>query len=407
MIDNDILKEALQKNLQWFINSGVMIPEDGKWGVAERVLNTVNNSALEKVYKSFPAWTEGDGHSIIEQRRADCNFEVAVLFLMAAKVYNDASYYEKAENILDFLYFRSGLLNRDNDKYPLGAWNWSHIKWNDMVWFDDNGWNCYLQLLIAHAYPELDAKYKMTDWGIKLADSLTEGFNRTFGRSHPDLPGHWLDPEAEWQGKLDLPHWGSLVCIALAVAYKAKSKPEYEQAIITYHEYLWEKRDNFIVSEDAYVVFGAIISAQLLPKKNLHQNIADYYLEKLILKIDPATGNIPAEHEEAPIGPHLADMVYTVNWALLGLQLAKSIYKNTKYQEAFEKVLSLVINMQDTNPVKQYNGCWRGMYDIDAGQWGGGDCYEGGSSSIYTGWTNAPISWVLTFEILQNSLLKL
>ncbi len=405
-MDKNILKEALRKNLDWFNNSGVMIPEDGKWGVAERVLNTVDNSAKEKVYRSFPAWTENDGFSIIEQRRADCNFEVAALFLMASEIFNDDVYYTKAENILDFLYFRSGLLNRENDAYPLGAWNWSHIKWNDMIWFDDNGWNCFLQLLIAEKYPELDAKYQMTEWALKLADCMTEGFNRTFGKNHPDLPQHWLDPEGIWKGRLDLPHWGSLVCMALAMAYKVKPEPAYKKAIFTYHKYLLENRDNFIVSEDAYAVMDAIISANLLPDEPLHQDLAKYFLAKLTAKIDPATGNIPAEHAEAPIGPHLADMIYTVNWALLGLQLAAADYDD-EYRDAFEKVLRLVIEIQDDSPLKQYCGCWRGMYDIRAGQWGGGDCYEGGAGSIYTGWTNAPISWVLAFEILNNSLLKL
>jgi hypothetical protein len=27
--------------------------------------------------------------------------------------------------------------------------------------------------------------------------------------------------------------------------------------------------------------------------------------------------------------------------------------------------------------------------------WGGGNSYEDGSGSLYTGWNNAPISWVI------------
>jgi len=39
------------------------------------------------------------------------------------------------------------------------------------------------------------------------------------------------------------------------------------------------------------------------------------------------------------------------------------------------------------------------MYDLKADTWGGGDCYEGGANSIYTGWTNAPISICIAIEI--------
>jgi hypothetical protein len=389
------LEKALKENVNWFINSGVMIPEDGKWGVAERILNTVGNGSTERVYKSFPAWTEFDDYSIIEQRRADCNFETALLFLLAADVFEDKKYYETAVNILDFLYDRSGLLNRCDEKYPLGAWNWSHIKWDRAIWFDDNGWNCYLQLLIAEKCPEFEAKYEMKKWALLLADSLTEGFNAVFNCQPSDTN--------DWAGDLKLPHWGSLVCIALARAWKEVPKPEYMEVVNKYHEYLWNERDNFIVSEDAYAVIGASIVAQLLDNP-LHLQVAEYFTDKLILKIDPENGNIPAEHNEAPTGTHLADMIYTVNWALLGLQIVSSLTDNEKYRKAFEKVLELVIKIQDDCHDKQYNGCWRGMYDIKAGEWGGGDCYEGGAGSIYTGWTNAPISWVLAFEILNSSL---
>ena len=39
------------------------------------------------------------------------------------------------------------------------------------------------------------------------------------------------------------------------------------------------------------------------------------------------------------------------------------------------------------------------MYDMKAKAWGGGNCYEGGAGSIYTGWTNAPIAWAVAFAL--------
>ena len=38
-------------------------------------------------------------------------------------------------------------------------------------------------------------------------------------------------------------------------------------------------------------------------------------------------------------------------------------------------------------------------------QWGGGDTLEGGAGSIYTGWTNAPISIGIINELNGKSLL--
>ena len=76
-----------------------------------------------------------------------------------------------------------------------------------------------------------------------------------------------------------------------------------------------------------------------------------------------------------------------------------------KYREGFDKLLALLLKIQDHTPKKQLFGCWRGMYDLNVGAWGGGDCYEGGAGSIYTGWTNAPIAWAFLNELNHKSLL--
>ena len=75
-----------------------------------------------------------------------------------------------------------------------------------------------------------------------------------------------------------------------------------------------------------------------------------------------------------------------------------------KYISAYEKLKALIIRIQDITPDVQVNGCWRGMFDMNRNSWGGGDRYEGGAGSIYTGWTNAPISWVLALDILKRNL---
>ena len=98
------MKNTLLRNLNWFEKSGVMIPENGIWGVAERVAVAKNNEAIEKMYSAFVAWTPHGDYSIIEQRRADCNFQTAYLFLLASEVLGEKKYYETAVNLLDFLY---------------------------------------------------------------------------------------------------------------------------------------------------------------------------------------------------------------------------------------------------------------------------------------------------------------
>lgn len=121
------LQEAVRRNLQWFEESGVMEPPDGSWGVAER-LSVAEGEALEKMKRAFPAWTTLSQGLVIEQRRADCNFEAALLYKLAGEVLDDPECGAVAGKLLDFLYFRSGLLNRYDEGFPAGGWRWSHIQ---------------------------------------------------------------------------------------------------------------------------------------------------------------------------------------------------------------------------------------------------------------------------------------
>ena len=57
MLSKTALRKSLEMTKKWFKESGVMIPENGLWGVAERVLLVDNNKTAQKTLNSFPAWT--------------------------------------------------------------------------------------------------------------------------------------------------------------------------------------------------------------------------------------------------------------------------------------------------------------------------------------------------------------
>ena len=390
------LQTAAEKNLTWFRRSGIMQPADGSWGVAER-LSVAEGPALEKMKISFPAWTTHPSGLVLEQRRADCNFETALLFLAAGDG-------ETGKNILDYLYFRSGLLNRYDERFPRAGWNWSHIKWESMVYFDDNAWCIFIPLAIARAFPELELRYDLKHWAVLLAESMTPAMHRTFGAENPEEKGTWRDPEGKWCGRLDLPHWGSLAVMALARAFQENPNPAYEAEIRRYHAYLAENLANFTVSEAAYAVFGAAAACRVFHHAD-DEALLHHAARLMLEKIDPESGNLPAEHYEAPIGKHLVDTIYTVNWAFLAFQMAAAVTGAARYRNAAAGFAELLVKIQDQSSDPFFNGCWRGMYDLNAGRWGGGDCYEGGSGSIYSGWTNAPIALGLLLEEHGGSLL--
>ena len=48
MLSKTELRKSLEMTRKWFKESGVMIPENGLWGVAERVLLVKNNQTAQK-----------------------------------------------------------------------------------------------------------------------------------------------------------------------------------------------------------------------------------------------------------------------------------------------------------------------------------------------------------------------
>ena len=377
---------AVEKNLSWFRNSGVMVPENGLWGVAERAAVKSNN-AIAKILYSFPAWSEKDDSFIIEQRRADCNFQTAWLFLKADKLFPGKGYGEIGRNILDFLYFRSGLLERaENARIPAN-WNWSHIKRESAVWYDDESWCIFIQLKIAEEFPELDERYKMRSWALKLAESLYAAVTAE-------------NDDNGWRGRLAKPHWGALATMALAESSKYQNCDKYYEFCKKYFSEL-ESPD---VSEDAYALIGAMNCALKFDCEFFRQT-ACKYADKIIAKFDEEYSTVPSEHAtEAPVGKEFADLIYTINWVLLGMR-EFSLAENGKYRPQLDKIIDLLVSIQDDSESLSFKGCWRGMYDVKNHTWNCGDMYEGGSGSIYTGWTNAPISLGLLFECIGKSFL--
>ena len=231
MTDQQLL-DAVGRNLEWFCNSGVMDPPDGSWGVAERIAVTKDNTAIEKICRAFPAWNEFDGYCVIEPRRPDCNFETALLFLLAGRKFGSEEFTRTGENLLMYLYNRSGMIFPENS-----VWNWSNITKQPGRWFDDNGWCGAIQFRIAALRPDLDRKYRMRGRALRLARLLAAGVDRSLGADQEISHGSWPDPEGFWAGEPRLPHWGAVALLAGTAALAVEPDPVLAIQLRRYYEY--------------------------------------------------------------------------------------------------------------------------------------------------------------------------
>lgn len=401
--------ESCELNLSWMRNSGIMSQGDGEWGVAERLVTTGGNAAMDKIRHSFPAISEHEGYVIVEQRRSDCNFEAALLFALHGQFHHDSSSETTAKNLLDFLFFRSGLLNRTDETSVIGAWNWSHIQRRYGLWFDDDGWVAAMELVLARLFPHLDERYQLREWGRLQALDLLKAFQRTFTAAEPPRE-KYTDPKAVYQGRLELPHWAVPTLCALVMLAKEpdtdqETGRQVDAQLDAYLQFAFSRMDTFNGSELGYLtILGALLNWNG-DAPQPHRRLLEEAVLRIQNRIDanPEYGIPPAEHFEAPTGPEKADLIYTLNWDFLGMVLAA--FCDRKFLPTARSLGEKLVEMQDTSPDLPFHGCWRGMFDCKKRTYGGGNCYEGGAGSIYSGWTNAPIAlgMLLLDHLIENN----
>jgi hypothetical protein len=292
-------------------------------------------------------------------------------------------------------------------------WGWSNpVHMTCRYWTDDNAWVVALSLALAAR-----GRGELRDVGIVAARQMCRHVKmyldhiKTSGKDAPFAPTgvHGL--------RLN-PHWLGLATMAFAWAAGVDRDTDYLSPTQEYYRIVLDGppaadvrssgRDvtglPWTLSEYAYLsLCGSIVAAGMgLEEARRAAGAAC----DILVAHQQKGGHFAAQHHESPVGAHLADMIYTQNWASLGLYHAWLVFdRDERYRRAFDRSQRFLARIQDRSGEPVFRGCWRGLYDTAAGTWGGGDRYEGGQNSIYSGWTNAPITLVFLFDMTGASLL--
>ncbi len=411
----DQLETAVKKTIDWFLHSGIMRPNDGFWGVAERIADIGSNEAKKKIDQFFPQQTRIDANTVVlEHRRADCTFETALMFDLAAEYFKDNSYREVAENLVTFLLNRSGMRVVDPDSKVWNLWRWSmqNSEAGNKIWTDDNAWVVIFSLVLARRSHGI-----LRETGLSTARALHHQLLPYFDFIEKNGRDAKYE-EATTDGIQLNPHWIGLATLALAFADHAQGPRNYYNIVNKYYGTVldgpqaWDtdsqcKTDSGVdwaISEYAYLTFITPLVAKVYGDPRIMETAEK--AAHVLLENQQPDGHFTSNHFEAPEGDHFVDLIYTQNWATLGfLHMAELLPGKPEYRAAFEKSARLLIDIQDSESNPVFKGCWRGMYDCQTGGWGGGNKFEGGHGSIYSGWTNAPISTAFLLELTGSTLL--
>ncbi len=125
----------------------------------------------------------------------------------------------------------------------------------------------------------------------------------------------------------------------------------------------------------------------------------------------------PSSHEdygknEAPLlqqnGDPVADLLYTMNFALLGIHEAAWATHDEYYYRGVEKIVDFLVRIQARSRRSGLDGAWFRAFDFQRWEhWGSNADEDWGAWCIETGWTQAWITLVLSMRKLKTSLWKL
>lgn len=107
-------------------------------------------------------------------------------------------------------------------------------------------------------------------------------------------------------------------------------------------------------------------------------------------------------------GDPATDMLYTTNWAFLGLWEALQVLGNNRVKAAYEKLRDFLMRIQvRSNKYPNLDGAWMRSFDYEKWEYWGSAADIGWSAwSVETGWVNAWIATVLMLEERGESLMQ-
>ena len=403
------------------VNNAAPLPKakvgDGTYGILEGIASQVNPDG------SQPSrwWL-----------RSDCNGESALAFALRSKLDGDKRSKLIAGNLLDWVYFRSGLFQHDASKANYGLIYWA--PGNAQALYQDNDIKAILGCIGTAGILDTDrwnevlvknilGNFRTTGingfrgWRLENPDLLKEGWQSYWNKSTIQLQPHyeawawssylWLYDKTHWKPLLEKTsnairrmmeaypgnwRWTNGIqqergrmLLPLAWLIRVDDRPEYRA---------WLK----LIANDIekYQDKSGAIREELGALD--HGDMA------------PPVSNAAYGQGEAPLiqenGDPVSDLLYTCNFTFLGLHEAYAATGDLQYKRMADKLAGFLIRIQvSSEKHKELDGGWFRAFDYRRWDYLGSDADAGwGAWSIETGWTQAWVPTVLTMRQLNKNL---
>ncbi|MEN6353214.1 MAG: hypothetical protein ABFD02_07150 [Bacteroidales bacterium] len=403
------------------VNNAAPKPEaqagDGRFGVLEGIASHVNLDGSQPT-----RWW----------LRSDSNGESSLAFALRWAMDGDSLSKVVAGNLLDWLYFTSGLFQTDSTKANYGLLFWA--PGNAQALYQDNDIKAILGCIGTSGILNTDRWDEVLVKDI-LGNFRTTGVNGFRGRrlESPDVlrdgwKSYWdkntiqLQPHYEawtWSSYLwlyDKTHWKPLLeKTRKAISTMMKAYPD---------NWRWT---NGIQQERGRMLLPLawLIRVDDRPEYRAWLKLIADDIEKCqdesgaireeLGSLDhgdyvPPKSNAAYGTNEAPLiqenGDCVSDLLYTSNFAFLGLHEAYASTGDEQFKRMSDKLADFLIRIQvRSKKHSELDGGWFRAFDYRQWEYFGSNADSGwGAWSIETGWTQAWLPTVLAMRELNNNL---
>ncbi len=435
-LPDDVELRALQRGLVWFQNSGLLVGSPGKdrAGGEEGGIGEGANGLME----GFGSLINHDGSQPIRGTlRSDCIGEGAGALSFGRSIRRNHFGPRVAENLVDYVFFHSVFAQgprADPESPSYGLLSWTSSPPSDSVYYGDDNARCLLGVIASIAQLGSDR------WNKPLLRSLLANL-RTTGRN--GFRGWRLeDPELQKKGwrhfhnrdnVLYAPHyeaylWACFLWTHRQTGYRpflSKPRKAIRMTMKAYpDEWRWT---NGIAQERARMLLPLawLVRAEDTPR---HRRWLRRMGEEVVALQDacgalreelggPGMGSYGPPNSNEDYGRHeatllhengdpICDMLYTSNFAFLGLHEAAAATGEELFIRAEDGLAEFLCRIQiRSQRHPELDGAWYRGFDFKRWDYWGSNADAGwGVWSIESGWTQGWIVSVLGLRQMKTSL---
>lgn len=396
-----------------------------------------------------PTWPSGDGEcgllegfnsrvfpdggqNIRWWLRSDAIGESALAFALRSRIDGNLRSARIASNLVDWVYFNSGLLHNDPRNPNFGLLGWAPNV--PGTFYQDNDIKAILGCIGTAALLKSDR------WDEVLLKNILGNFRTTGiygfrgeclnddGLQKNGWQYYWRAPTVHYSGHFEAWIWASYLWLYDKTHFTPlleRSKTAISRMMAAYPDkWRWT---NGIQQERGRMLLTLawLVRVEDTPEhrewlKRIARDILADQVESGAIReamgelslgyMRPPQSNEAYGTGEAPLiqknGDPVADLLYTCNFALLGLHEAAAATGDPQYQAAEEKLIQFLLRVQvksEAHP--ELDGAWFRAFDFDRWDyWASNSDWGWGAWAVECGWTQGWINTGLALNYLKLSL---